>query len=248
MKVREGPLFSYFGAKWRAVPRYPSPIFGRVIEPFAGSACYALRHRCEDVILCDADPNIRSVWRWIIGAPESEILGLPDLPAGATVRSMGLAPGPSALIGWYMNSGAAAPCQTESAGKLRQKGANRWGDKARERTAMIARIVRKWTVLDDYRDAPTDRDATWFVDPPYQGAGIHYRVGSKTLDFGALGAWCRSLPGQVIVCENFGASWLPFVPIGEVKAGPSKGRDATSHEAVYLQGPQTADPVGSRGF
>lgn len=241
MRSRMGPLFSYYGSKWRSVTRYPAPIFGRVIEPFAGSACYALRHRCEDAILCDADPNIRAVWRWIIGATEAEILALPDVPDGATVRSLGLATGPSALIGWYMNRGAAVPCQTESSSVKKAKGANRWGDMARERTAMIARIVRRWAVLDDYRDAPTDRDATWFVDPPYQGAGIHYRIGSKTIDFGALGAWCRSLPGQVIVCENFGAAWLPFVSIGDVKAGMSKGVASRSHEAIYLQGPQRSE-------
>ena len=250
MNVREGPLFSYYGAKWRAVPRYPAPVFGRVIEPFAGSACYALRHRCKDVILCDADPTIRALWKWIIAAPEAEILGLPDLPEGKPVRDLGLAPGPAAFVGFAMQQGAASPCQTPSKmTRNNPSAASKWGAYRRERAAMIARLVRGWTVLDDYRDAPTDRDATWFVDPPYQGAGVHYRVGSKTIDFDALGAWCRTLPGQVIVCENFGASWLPFVSIGEVRATPYKaGVERKSHEAVYLQGPQTADLFGSRGF
>lgn len=54
-------------------------------------------------------------------------------------------------------------------------------------------------------------DATWFIDPPYRGRpGSHYRYGSKLIDYTNLAAWCQMLPGQVIVCEQHGADWLPF--------------------------------------
>ena len=36
------PMFSYYGAKFRLSPKYPSPIESTIIEPFAGSACYGL--------------------------------------------------------------------------------------------------------------------------------------------------------------------------------------------------------------
>lgn len=62
----------------------------------------------------------------------------------------------------------------------------------------------------DYRECPVTGQATWFVDPPYQVAGVRYRYNSTRIDFAALGDWCRSLDGQVIVCENDGADWLPF--------------------------------------
>ena len=70
----------------------------------------------------------------------------------------------------------------------------------------------------DYADAP-DVEATWFIDPPYRVAGrtvgSHTRGGRYThpnvdIDYGALGAWCQSRAGQTIVCEQAGASWLPW--------------------------------------
>ena len=30
------------------------------------------------------------------------------------------------------------------------------------------------------------------------------------IDYSALADWCHSRKGQVIVCENEGADWLPF--------------------------------------
>lgn len=50
--VRLRPFFSYFGGKWRDTPRLPAPKHPTIIEPFAGSAGYALRHYTRDVVLC----------------------------------------------------------------------------------------------------------------------------------------------------------------------------------------------------
>ena len=55
-------------------------------------------------------------------------------------------------------------------------------------------------------------EASWFVDPPYQNQGKHYHYGPENVDFAMLGNWCRTRLGQVIVCENEGADWLPFTP------------------------------------
>ena len=72
--------------------------------------------------------------------------------------------------------------------------------------------IRHWTLIEgDYHDSPDVR-ATWFIDPPYQEMGKHYPNGSKDLDFEELGRWCQAQRGQVIVCENEGADWLPFRP------------------------------------
>lgn len=30
--------------------------------------------------------------------------------------------------------------------------------------------------------------------------------------------WCKDRRGQVIVCENAGATWLPFEPLATIKA------------------------------
>ena len=37
------PFWAYYGGKWRSAPRYPAPVHGRIIEPFAGAAGYAMR-------------------------------------------------------------------------------------------------------------------------------------------------------------------------------------------------------------
>ena len=46
--------------------------------------------------------------------------------------------------------------------------------------------------------------------------------------FFPFGEWCRARQGQVIACENVGATWLPFEPLGSFKS--SKGR---SNEALF---------------
>ena len=87
-----------------------------------------------------------------------------------------------------------------------------------------------------YHEAPDVR-ATWFVDPPYVGAGTHYRCSSKAIDFDHLGAWCVDRRGQVLVCENEGATWLPFAPFREIKACGGSGRTSRSAEVLaYLPG------------
>jgi len=72
-------------------------------------------------------------------------------------------------------------------------------------------------IRGDYTQAP-DIEATWFIDPPYhvdgrpQSRGMGYAEGcnSHALDYEALAVWCRGRRGQKIVCEQQGATWLPF--------------------------------------
>ena len=104
-----------------------------------------------------------------------------------------------------------------------------WGDRPRQRIAKQLWRIRHWTIIEgDYTEAP-DVEATWFIDPPYDNdAGRRY--GQQPDSFAALGEWCRTRKGSVIVCEQEGADWLPFKPLGDIKsnAGASK-------EVVYLQ-------------
>jgi len=41
MKLR--PFWRYYGGKFRAAPRYPTPTHKTIVEPFAGAAGYSLR-------------------------------------------------------------------------------------------------------------------------------------------------------------------------------------------------------------
>jgi hypothetical protein len=108
----------------------------------------------------------------------------------------------------------------------------------RARLATQVGKIRHWRLIEgDYTLAP-DIEATWFVDPPYEKAGrTTYVDGAGGLDFRALGAWCRARRGQVIVCENEGAAWLPFRYFRSLK---SMSNDV-SREAIWTNdGEQTS--------
>jgi hypothetical protein len=51
----------------------------------------------------------------------------------------------------------------------------------------------------------------------------------------ALGDWCKTRPGQVIVCENDGATWLPFRHFRDIQSSTSAGHGKKiSKEAIWL--------------
>ena len=78
-----------------------------------------------------------------------------------------------------------------------------------------------------------DGEATWFIDPPYSGnAGGCYKY--KKIDYESLAVWCRNRIGQVIVCENEGATWLPFKPFREIKGTEGRIRSGVSKEVIWL--------------
>jgi len=96
-------------------------------------------------------------------------------------------------------------------------------------TGLLAKLTGSvtWRVIEgDYSEAP-DIEATWFVDPPYHVSGaraskaergrVRYPNGADDIDYPALARWCRSRRGQVIVCEQPGADWLPFRALGETQ-------------------------------
>ena len=75
---------------------------------------------------------------------------------------------------------------------------------------------------------------TYFIDPPYDNtAGCYYKFNS--VNYSHLAAWCYSRTGQVIVCENQGASWwLDFKTLGGIKATNGKYRSGISKEVVWV--------------
>jgi len=105
----------------------------------------------------------------------------------------------------------------------------------RRRIAEQVRGISHWRVIEgEYHDAP-DIEATWFVDPPYSTkAGSYYPHQPESFD--ALGEWCRHRRGQVIVCEQEGASWLPFRAFGHIKPGAGKHRPDRNMEVVWTSG------------
>lgn len=228
------PFFTFYGGKWRAAPHYPAPKKDVIIEPFAGAAGYSVRYPRNKVILIEKDPIIASLWRYLIQVKDSEIRALPLIGIGQTVDDLQICQEAKSLIGFWLNKGAASPCKSPSA--WMRKGTHTtsfWGEAIRERIASQVASIAHWSVIEgDYTQAP-DLEATWFIDPPYANAGKLYRHSSKNINYTALGDWCKSRKGQVIVCENDGATWLPFRFFMATKSLEGSRGKAKSQEAIW---------------
>ncbi|MBK9392057.1 MAG: DNA adenine methylase, partial [Bacteroidetes bacterium] len=105
-------FFTFFGGKWRVARHYPKPFYKTIIEPFAGSAGFALHYPGHKVFLFDLDPIVCGVWSYLINSPEHEILNLPL--AVEDVRELKLPQEAKWLIGFWLNKGMTAPCNIPS--------------------------------------------------------------------------------------------------------------------------------------
>ncbi len=219
------PFFSYYGSKYRIAPKYTPPRYATIVEPFAGSAGYALTYCDRSVVLVDKDPVVAGLWQYLTRVSAAEVMRIP-----ADANSMDDVPGPQEakwLVGFWLDLATARPHRTRSRGFAQERG---WSAKLRERVASQVDRIRHWRVIcGSYEDAP-DIEATWFIDPPYRVRGWYYKMNSRAIDFPRLGEWCRSRRGQVIVCENTGAGWLPFRPFRRIK-----GARRPSVEAVWTR-------------
>lgn len=237
------PFMSYYGGKWRLALKYPAPVHTHIVEPFAGSAGYSLHYPDRRVILNERDPKLAAVWRYLLTVEPAEILALPDLGLDQSVDDLPLIQEARWLIGWWLNPAAcAAPMRKFSpvaikgmAGKLSRQGQLYWGSKVRERIATQVPRIRHWRVIEgDYAELPNIR-ATWFIDPPYNNsAGRAYR--EQPGSFSDLACWSVGRCGQVIVCENAGADWLPFTHLSDAQAISRPGKTGRSAEVVWAFG------------
>lgn len=245
------PFFSYYGGKWRdAVRLYPPPAHDTIIEPFAGSAGYSLRYYQKSIVLYEIDPVVVAVWKYLIAVKPSEILSIPDIQPGETCDDLTVCQEARWLVGFWLNRAACSPRKSASAWmRAKVRPGSFWGERVRNTIASQVEFIRHWQVHNSgYIESPDDLSATWFVDPPYQVAGRHYRFGSEIIDYPSLAAWCRARVGQVIVCENEGAEWLPFRRLASVKTTRATRR---SCEVYWLDSfeeePSPAARTGTSG-
>jgi hypothetical protein len=245
------PMFPYFGAKHRIARRYPGPMHDTIVEPFAGSAGYASRYPDRKIVLVDKDPTIAGLWKYLTHVSSPEILSLPLLEPEQAVADLQVPEEAKSLIGFWCNKGSARPqMRTPTTTRSRDYPNQFWGEAMRERVARQVDRVRHWVVIEGSYELAGGGIATFFVDPPYVGrsrvskrsngrgpqsvrVGDRYHCGARGLDFAELGEWCKSRQGQVIVCENVGADWLPFRPFVAAK---SNNKHRTSEEAVWTNG------------
>jgi site-specific DNA-adenine methylase len=203
-------MFYYYGRKERVFKYYPKPKYDIIIEPFAGSAVYSLKNYEKNIIILDKDERIINIWNYLKETSSDEILSLPLLVKGQSLNDEefnNLSFVQKDLISFFTNPSSSQP--KRSVGKF-----NIWHEKNRKRLSEDVNKIRHWQILlGDYKDIP-NQEATWFIDPPYQGnGGKYYKHGNKGIDYDELSVWVQSRQGQVIVCENSEANWLPFRPL-----------------------------------
>jgi hypothetical protein len=191
-----------------------------------------LRYPDRRVLLIERSEQIAEIWRYLTRVKAAEVLALPLMTPGQNVDSLAIAEEARWLIGMWVNPGSAQPKKTLvswGTGDNCTRSWRLWGAGARARIAEQLPAIRHWLIHHgNHTDAP-DIEGTWFVDPPYQTMGRHYPHGSRGIDYAALGSWCRARRGQVIVCENTGAEWLPFEHFIN-----AKGTRGASREAIWL--------------
>ena len=225
-------MFSYYGSKSEIVDRYPSPIFDTIIEPFAGSARYSLKYHWNDVVLIDKDEVIVCVWKFLQEVSPLYILSLPDVNNGAELEKINgfsqLSQEAKWLIGFCVNRGTDAP--RNFAGNF-----NNW-KKNKLQISRDLHKIRHWKIIHgDYHSIANIR-ATWFIDPPYQHGGNHYK--HKDINFDNLAEWCQNRKGQAIVCENTKADWLPFYPMTKLS-----GQRHETTEAIWSNLPHEYEAI-----
>jgi hypothetical protein len=217
-------MWSYYGAKTNIVGLYPPPKYGKIIEPFAGSARYALRYFDRDVLLVDKYEVIVRIWRWLQRCSPSDVLGLPTLAAGQSLDDFNFdCEEAKLLMGFIVAVGVATPQKTASPRATTQRPNNI--NFTLRRIAQSLHKIRHWEIRSGcYTEIPNQK-ATWFIDPPYHVGGQYYAEGSRKINFPALATWCKSRMGQAIVCENVGADWLPFAPMAEHRTSKRMGKE-----------------------
>jgi len=204
-------MWSYYGAKTNIIDLYPAPVHEKIIEPFAGTARYALKYWEKDVLLVDKYPVITEIWKWLQQCSEQDILSLPRFKAGENINNHVYdCDAQRYLVGFLVGFGFIHP---------RKIATPRARHRPNQQNYTIKKIasqlfkIRHWKIMEGCYDEIPNQVVTWFIDPPYTVGGQAYIHSSKKIDFNSLADWCRSREGQAIVCENDKATWLPFLPM-----------------------------------
>lgn len=226
--------FAYFGAKHGLARYYPPPAYSRIVEPFAGSAGYAVYWATpeHEVFLYDRDPLVIEQWRRLqsisvndeLNTAEAQLMG--EQITDPLIYSIG--------CGLYrVKEGGTAKKSVMM---------ERMWPGIRRRIEAAVPMIRNWTIECRDYSLVSNREATWFVDPPYESAvagkaGNRYGHKAHDIEYDRLGPWCRSRDGQVIVCEQGDADWLPFSRLKEQRLVGT----ATRTEMVWTKGPFVFD-------
>lgn len=223
-------MWGYHGSKMMLARHYPAPKFDFVIEPFAGSAGYALAYRHLNVLLCDLNPDIIKIWK-LIQANELLEKRLPlVLVPGSKIKDLKVDDEVRLFLSYK------ACCHhSYSRHTVSQRGALSWPAKRKNILQQAASIKHWMFMVGSFSDIPDWYQATWFVDPPYQKVGVgHYPF--EKIDYKLLRNHCTNRwRGQVIACEQKGADWLPFDDLKQINSQTAYGAKPTM-EMIWTKG------------
>lgn len=212
-------MFSYYGSKSKVVSYYPVPKYGKIIEPFAGSARYALKYWDREVLLVDKYDVVVDIWNYLKQCSREDILGLPKLTVGTVISDLNISDIERKFLGMIAGIASVSPRNKVSPFAVIQNG---------RKNKMIAIAdnlfkIKHWEIkLGNYTMIENEA-ATWFIDPPYQFGG-GYKFGD--MDFPKLKEWILSRQGQVIACENTKATWMNFKPMKELAGAMGRTTEA----------------------
>lgn len=217
--------FSYYGSKSKIIKKYPPPKYSTIIEPFCGAAWYSLEYFDRQIILNDLDENIFNAWKFLLNSSIKDIVNLPDLKYGLDIRNLYLSNEEISLLKYCTASG--------STGRnvVTKWGEKSWNSRKRQMIKFHPKI-RHWQITNkSFEDLP-NITATWFIDPPYQFGGEHYKKSNKNIDFDKLLDYVNNRNGHVIVCENDKQTWLPSSNL----IGKCVGQKFITNEIIYQTG------------
>lgn len=225
-------MWSYYGSKSKIAKLYPYPKYNLIVEPFAGAAWYSVLHRTNSILLNEKYDVIYNIWNWLINvASPNTILKHKNFYLGEDIKNLSICKQHKDLIGFCINRGSVLPTNIVQKWSCQVASNPNWASTTAYSLDRIAKLlpqIKHWGInFGDYKELPNVK-ATWFIDPPYQYGGQHYKI--NDIDYEELADWCKSRKGQVIVCENNKANWLPFVSMKECY-----GQRLKSSEVIYTQ-------------
>lgn len=220
-------MFYYYGSKTLLAKYYPEPKSKEIIEPFAGSGAYSIYHLLKDKsiksTLIEKDKRVVETWKNVLSMNVSDIQNYPTPKIGEQTSDF--------LIMTCSVSNAVSKCKSMKYTERLAKVFNI----QKNRLVKYIKIKDRIEIIHGDFSECENRDATWFIDPPYQitnnvnkgtvfanGDGYGIGLGASDIDFQMLSKWAKSRKGQVIVCEKIGANWLPFRVLKDGKTSMGK--------------------------
>lgn len=227
-------MWSYYGAKTNIIHLYPPPRHDKIIEPFAGTARYALRYFDREILLVDKYEVITKIWQWLQKCEPKDILGLPRFKAGDNINDHAYdCDEQRFLVGFLVGFGFTNPRKTATP-RLRNR-PNAMNYTIKKIASQLWKI-KHWKIINaSYQDIDNQK-ATWFIDAPYQFGGHAYKFNNRHINYDELRQWCSTRRGQAIVCENSKATWMDFRPMIQQQCLSGK-----ISEAIWCNQPTSYD-------